>query len=469
MAVINGTPGDDHLVGTPSGDQIDGKAGNDVILGLAGNDSILGGDGDDLVDGGDGDDVIDAGNGADTVFGGSGDDVIDGGAGDDIIDAGGGDDVVGGGDGQDHILGGSGDDVVVGDAGNDFVAGGTGDDEVEGGSGDDQLFGEDGDDVLRGDTGNDSLSGGAGDDRLYGGQGDDTLAGNQGDDRLYGGTGDDKLIVSGGDDKAYGGLGSDTFYVSPGDHRIIGGEDPDGKDIDVLDLSASGNYTVQHTGPEAGIIHFFDPQGKPTHNARFKEIERIICFTPGTGIATMQGDCKVEDLRVGDRVFTRDNGAQEICWIGRKKISLGAGSLSQNLQPILLRKGALGYGLPDRDILVSPNHRVLLTNKEAQLYFGETEVLVAAKHLLGMPGVEHWITSTIEYVHFLCERHEIVLSNGAWTESFQPGEYSMTALGEQQRDEIYRLFPELKTREKVNSFAAARRSLKRYEAELLTG
>ena len=176
----------------------------------------------------------------------------------------------------------------------------------------------------------------------------------------------------------------------------------------------------------------------------------------------------MEDLRVGDRVFTRDNGAQKIRWIGRKKISLGAGTLSQKLQPILIRSGALGHGLPDHDTLVSPNHRMLLTSKRAQLYFGEAEILVAAKHLVGTPGFEHWITAEIEYVHFLCDHHEIVLSNGAWSETFQPGDFSLAGLGDSQRTEIYQLFPELENQpQKSQGYAAARRSLKHHEAQLL--
>ena len=136
----------------------------------------------------------------------------------------------------------------------------------------------------------------------------------------------------------------------------------------------------------------------------------MICLSPGTAISTMDGDRPVEELAVGDRVFTRDNGPQEIRWVGRRKISLSRGSLSQTLQPILIRRGALGFGLPDRDILVSPNRRVLLTKKTAQLLFDEAEVLVAAKHLVGVPGVEHWVASQVEYIHFMCDGHEIVLS-----------------------------------------------------------
>ncbi len=72
------------------------------------------------------------------------------------------------------------------------------------------------------------------------------------------------------------------------------------------------------------------------------------------------------------------------------------------------------------------------------------------------------------YVHIMCERHEVVLSNGAWTESFQPGDYSLQGIGEAQRSEILELFPELATEGTVGSgFEAARRVLKKHEARLI--
>ena len=358
------------------------------------------------------------------------------------------------------ITGSSSDEVLNGTAGNDQIFGFDGDDVINGGAGNDRLFGGEGDDRVFGGDGN---------DRLSGGQGNDFVDGGDGNDQLCGGEGDDTLILGAGNDKATGGLGNDTFYVTEGNDVVIGGEDPDGKDIDVLDLTGAGNFTIQMTGPESGIVRFLDDEGNVTGQTVFKEIEKVICFTPGTAIATMQGERAVEELRVGDRVFTRDNGAQEILWIGRKKISLGAGTLPQRLQPILVRKGALGHGLPERDMMVSPSHRLLISGGPAQLYFGESEVLVAAKHLLGMHGIERKATAEVEYIHFLCERHEIVLSNGAWTETFQPGDYSLSGLGQEQREEIFELFPELKDEERVKEggFAAARRTLKKHEAQLL--
>jgi hypothetical protein len=65
------------------------------------------------------------------------------------------------------------------------------------------------------------------------------------------------------------------------------------------------------------------------------------------------------------------------------------------------------------------------------------------------------------------DQHEVVLSNGSWTESFQPGESVLDGMGSDQRDEIFDLFPELREKEGLESYQAARRSLKKHEAKLL--
>lgn len=169
------------------------------------------------------------------------------------------------------------------------------------------------------------------------------------------------------------------------------------------------------------------------------------CFTPGTMIATARGEVPVEHLAVGDRVVTRDNGLQEVLWTGRRDLSRVQLSLNPHLRPVLIRTGTLGSRLPEWDILVSPNHRMLVKRSQTALHFDEPEVLVAAKHLIcPRIGIRQVMTTGISYLHFLCERHEVVLANGAWTESFQPADWSLGAIGNAQRSEILELFPDLR-------------------------
>jgi len=191
------------------------------------------------------------------------------------------------------------------------------------------------------------------------------------------------------------------------------------------------------------------------------------CFTPGTLIATPRGEVPVETLRTGDRVVTRDNGLQEIRWIGGRALSLQDLRLHEHLHPVLVRAHSLGDGLPEQDMMVSPNHRMLVASDRTQLHFDEQEVLVAAKHLVGTPGVQSVASIGISYIHFMCDRHEVVLSNGAWTESFQPGDQTLLGMGNAQRNEIFELFPDLRTDAGIAGYPSARRTLTRHEARLL--
>ncbi len=309
-------------------------------------------------------------------------------------------------------------------------------------------------------------------------EGNDTLNGGDGDDTLMGEGGDDLLIGGAGADHMSGNDGRDTFIIgsaSDGYGDVADGG-AGGDDFDTLDLTGVGEFeivdeTVDPDGNStSGTVNFLDaPDGAVTGSMTFKEIEKIIpCFTPGSVIATPQGERLVEDLQIGDRVITRDNGLQEIRWLGRRDLAGAEMLQAQHLKPVLIRAGSLGRGLPERDLLVSPNHRVLINNEKSALYFEDREVLVAAKHLTGLEGVDAVDTSAVSYIHFMFDQHEVVLSNGSWTESFQPGEQTLDGMGVEQRDEIYTLFPELREMEGVDAYRAARRSLKKHEARLLT-
>merc|ERR1711916_245042 len=81
------------------------------------------------------------------------------------------------------------------------------------------------------------------------------------------------------------------------------------------------------------------------------------------------------------------------------------------LRPVLIRKGALGNGLPERDMIVSPNHRMLVASDKAAIYFEEREVLVAAKHLVDLPGVAFVDVEDVTYIHFMFDQHEVVLTS----------------------------------------------------------
>ena len=454
-------------------DSVVGRGGNDYIFTGDDADTISGGDDNDTLDGGIDDDSIDGDGGADSIIGGHGSDTIDGGFGDDFIQADGSDllfqnlddsvdpipendrDLVFGGGGDDTIYGGDDDDTIDGGTGADEIYGGIDEDEIHGGTDRDTLYGEDGDDTLYGDAGNDTLYGGDGADSMFGG-----------DDRDY------FQFINAGDfiDGNEGGDDHDTI-----DLRIIdtpGVELIPGVDILIDDPNVVGgtifiNYDSGNF--ENGTATYFNIGGVPTGTFDFENIENIIipCFTPGTRIATPRGELCVEDLEVGDRIITRDNGIQEIRWVGVRSLEGEELTKLGHLRPVLIKKGALGNGLPERDMKVSPNHRMLVSNEKTAFYFEESEVLVAAKHLVGLPGVEFTDVAEVTYIHFMFDQHEVVLSDGAWSESFQPGDWTLNGIGNAQRTEILELFPELARPEGIAAYQSARRSLRKFEAQIL--
>lgn len=200
-------------------------------------------------------------------------------------------------------------------------------------------------------------------------------------------------------------------------------------------LGADGEV---HTGfiraKDGGEKDFTDP---------FQPIQ-FMCFGDGTLIATPKGEVPIEMLQVGDLVLTRDSGPMPIRWIGRRHMDGLALARAQYLRPIAVRAGALGDGLPVQDLILSPNHRVLLTDWRAEYLFGEAEVLVAIKALVNDHSIL-WQSGAcgVTYNHILLDSHEVLLSNGLPAESLMPGPMAMQSLDSQSIREIHEIFPEL--------------------------
>ncbi|MEQ9038475.1 MAG: Hint domain-containing protein [Silicimonas sp.] len=182
------------------------------------------------------------------------------------------------------------------------------------------------------------------------------------------------------------------------------------------------------------------------------------CFTPGTLIATDRGQRPIETLRRGDKVVTRDNGLRRIYWIGRRDLGHDDLRNARRLQPVLVRAGALGEGAPSRDMLVSPNHRFLceLDPIPGDSVCQSEEVLVAARHLIDHKSIRSAQTLGVSYIHLLCDRHQIILANGTWTETFHPDDMVLRALGNAHRLELMELFPDIMTIGASTRFPPAR-------------
>ena len=191
--------------------------------------------------------------------------------------------------------------------------------------------------------------------------------------------------------------------------------------------------------------------------------EQVICFTPSSLIHTPDGQRPAGLLRPGDRVLTADNGVQTIRWAGRSHIG-PLQRLRRGLHPVRLRAGALGPGLPDRDLWVSPQHRFCLTGPHLDLNFALPEALVPALALVDAGAARRPIAAApVTYVHLLFDRHEIIFANGLACESLHPGAQALSALRGPARRDILTLFPGL-ARGSAGHGATARRCLRRREA-----
>ncbi|UXX85095.1 Hint domain-containing protein [Roseovarius pelagicus] len=370
-----------------------------------------------------------------------GNDSINGGAGRDFIDGEGGEDTIDGGNSADTILGGAGDDVIVDSGGSgsaDSIDGGTGNDSIDAGHGNDTIIGGDGDDTMTGNRGVDIYDGGAGDDVMYLSEGDTAV----------GGDGDDLFVLT-----DLGETGSSTISITGGE-----GDETDG---DTLQLSPDVSYsdiTFTNTDDNAGGLsgNFAMSDGTIV---TFTEIENIICFTPGAQILTEHGLRAIETLRVGDRVVTRDNGLQPIRWLGMRTVA-GQGRFA----PVQIARHVITNAT--RPLLVSPQHRILFSGYQAELLFGTSEVLVAAKHLIDGCDVRQIEQTHVTYVHLMLDAHEVIYADGTATESFHAGDVGLSALSDASRDEMFAIFPELRSNPNAHG-RTARRCLKRREAQLL--
>ncbi len=164
-----------------------------------------------------------------------------------------------------------------------------------------------------------------------------------------------------------------------------------------------------------------------------------VCFALGTRIATPLGSRPVEVLTLGDLVDTLDHGPRPIRWCYRRRFDLSSPAEAAARSPVRLAPGALGPGVPDRALVLSPQHRVMIASPIAARMFGTAEVLVPAVKLVGHPGIERVWPRSVSYVHLHLGQHEIVMAEGAPTESLLRAPMSLSALPPLRRWQLARL------------------------------
>ncbi len=229
---------------------------------------------------------------------------------------------------------------------------------------------------------------------------------------------------------------------------------------------APDSVTVNIAGPISGLIITYD-NGESYGTSGVVGIGPIgfneapaPCFVRGTMIETKHGEIAVEDLVEGDLIRTADNGFQPLRWVGSTTVSAKG-----KMAPVLIKKGALGNS---RDLMVSPAHRVVLQGWQTELLFGNDEMMAPAGALVNDRTITVQRSDKVEYFHLMFDKHEIIFSDGAATESFHPGEVSVGTMAKATRDEVLALFPELETNAAAYG-PAARHTLKAHEVALMNG
>ncbi|WP_102108846.1 Hint domain-containing protein [Oceaniglobus roseus] len=188
--------------------------------------------------------------------------------------------------------------------------------------------------------------------------------------------------------------------------------------------------------PPVGVPLTVTGSGEGPSTMQAADYARPVCFGTGTRIAVPGGTRAVEELRGGDWVCTA-TGRERVLWAGGRRFPcLG------RTAPVRFAPGALGN---ERALVVSPQHRILVTRSAALLMFDRAEVLIPAAHFVNGRTVTRITGGVVGYHHLLLPRHAILCGDGVASESFYPGRQALMGLDRPARDEILALFPRLVT------------------------
>ncbi len=258
-------------------------------------------------------------------------------------------------------------------------------------------------------------------------------------------------------------------------------EDPDGNVYTLIGFNINNSSPAYGTVEGLAFIGSFPPrdvaltvtgtaEGPPNSGGTSTPATTYAtppCFVSGTLIDTDKGPVPVERLRPGQRIRTLDEGYQPLLLSLATTLSADALARAPGNRPIRICKDAIRPGTPARDITVSPQHKVLVDDWRAELFFGTDEVLVPAKYLVN--GIDIRIDERprgVTYHHLVFGKHQILSAHGLFSESFLPGRTSIDGLDKRAKSAFFEEFPHLG--EGFEPYGAtARPTIRQFEATML--
>ncbi len=179
------------------------------------------------------------------------------------------------------------------------------------------------------------------------------------------------------------------------------------KAVWLFDSSDAGVGASGQSYDDHGGIH------SNTNGAYIADVEvYTACYCAGTLIRTGRGDASVETLEIGDEVMTVSGALRPIKWIGRRSYGRRFIMGRKDILPVCIKAGALADNVPARDLWISPHHAMFFADEPGGM-------LIEARDLVnGISIVQAQSVDKVEYFHIELDSHDVIIADGALSETF---------------------------------------------------
>lgn len=203
--------------------------------------------------------------------------------------------------------------------------------------------------------------------------------------------------------------------------------------VEVDETEAVETYLLPLASLAAEADYRLVKADRRTATVRFAEVA-CVSFARGTHITLASGaQVPIEQLQVGDRVLTRDDGAQEIRWIGQTTFRAVG-----DFAPVIITEGAL---FNTRDLVLSPDHRIFVYQRRDQIGAGRSELLVKVRHLINGDTVYQKDGGFIDYFQLLFDDHQIIYAEGIAAETLLVDQRTRGALPDEVNQRLAQHLP----------------------------